>query len=334
MGTIIKQWLLHFLVVWTVINAYDCLTAAFLENGFATIIMQRLVRHNLQSADNIYLMIFLLLVELNFHLVFKQYPWYFYVAGSLAISVAMITVVYLFRQSILPFDFLEPVLVLTGYALVYGLMREFFHQRLFLLQVRINRSETELHILKQQVNPHFLFNTLNYLYGMALKERATQTAEGIDTMAAMMRYAVIGLQENKVPLSQEIQFIDQYIHLSKLRLSENARQRIDISLDVKDGTLCIAPLLLLPYIENAFKFGIQAEEAMQISIHIWDDNGLLRLDVSNRVMQDIGYSGIKGTGSGLKLSKKRLQLLYPKKHTLNIRTQHGIYDVHLNIQLK
>ena len=218
-------------------------------------------------------------------------------------------------------------MVLLGYTVGYALVSEFFHHRLHLLKVRLKKSENELQVLKQQLNPHFLFNTLNYLYGTALKENASSTAEGIEIMSGMMRYTVTGMQETFVSLGEEIQFIEQYLYLQQVRLPLNEAQRVKVNIKAAEQPLLIAPMLLIPFVENAFKYGSSADDPSEIKIDISLAGSELKVTISNTIAA--GQNSIKGTNSGLELTRKRLALLYREKHKLEIVPGEKVYTVRL-----
>lgn len=339
-------WLQHFAAVWLVTNIFNLVNYAYKlsiwgpmtlnEDGTPITVWQMFVTHNFQRPDYLYLLLFTFLVELNYRYIFKRYNLAIFAGVAIIIAaIGTSSSLYFstggFRNKY-PANFFEPWTAAAAYVIFYGLVREFFYQRLYKLKVKVERSETELNSLKQQLNPHFLFNTLNYLYGTALQEKAEHTAEGIEMVAEMMRYTVAGVQETFVPLNEEIQFIRNYISLQKLRLPANTAQQVKINIDVPDSALKIAPMLLLPFIENAFKYGISNDQASTIEVDVGLQKNFLRAIITNTIIQ--GAPQVKGTGSGINTCKKRLELLYPESHTLEIRPTATNYSVNLLINLK
>lgn len=191
------------------------------------------------------------------------------------------------------------------------------------------KYKAELSFLKAQINPHFLFNTLNGIYTLAVK-KSENTAPAIMRLSSIMRYVINEAHFNYVDLENELKYITDYIDLQKMRLS-NAVQ-VDFLIDAENKNYKIAPLILIPFIENAFKHGISTEADCTIKIHISVKNECLDLLVENKkhntILRDEEKSGI-----GVDNTKKRLMLLYADKHTLHTNDTKESYTVHLNIQL-
>ena len=191
---------------------------------------------------------------------------------------------------------------------------------------------SELKFLKNQVNPHFLFNVLNTLYGLARQEKAPKTAEMSLKLSQMMRYLLHDSQRDWISLETEIGYIRHYVELEKLRKPEG----MDISLDIQGESngKKIAPMLLIPFVENAFKHGMdnQSEGA-------WLHIGLVITPKSLHFRCDNSYSVSQGTilpeegGIGLANVERRLALRYPKHHELKIDQQPDRFVVELEIKL-
>lgn len=339
--TTFKQWLLHFFIVWAAVNVYDSFDFLLQRTSFQhtfintdgspITVLQRLVEHNFYKTDMLYLLVFTFLVELNYQYIFKRYRWIVFAVGS--VFTVMLTIWFFIVTSHKGVgNPVEPVMILLGYTVGYALFCEFLDHRLHLLNVRLKSSENELQVLKQQLNPHFLFNTLNYLYGTALQENASRTAEGIEIMSGMMRYTVVGMQETVVPLAEEIQFIEQYLYLQQVRMPLNEAQNVDVAFEVAGQSLFIAPMLLIPFIENAFKYGKSTETLAEIKIRIGLVGTELKMTVSNTIAT--GQNSVKGTNSGLELTRRRLALLYPAKHKLDISSDEKTYRVTMSLKLK
>lgn len=188
----------------------------------------------------------------------------------------------------------------------------------------------ELAFLKSQIDPHFLFNTLNSLYAMALNEGAQKTSDALTKMGALMRYNLHDSQADKILLSREIDYLEKYIELQKLRISRDALTHIRIDFqtqNVRDQG--IAPMMLLPFIENAFKYGVSTIHETFIEISLRISGSILKLNVKNT---DAGKTVSDEGGIGLQNVKSRLRLLYPKRHNLSIHSNNE-YDVSLEIDL-
>ncbi|REG90431.1 sensor histidine kinase [Algoriphagus antarcticus] len=192
---------------------------------------------------------------------------------------------------------------------------------------------TEIAFLKAQVDPHFMFNTLNAMYALALEEESPKTADSIIKLSTLMRYNLHDSNEAFISIEKEIDYIEKYIALQKLRLNENNRLDVDIKLDASvTQNIKIAPLLLIPFIENAFKFGVSPSKETEIVIKIHVINNSIELETSNTFYNNAVDRELKGIG--LQNVKKRLNLLYPKQHTLTSNQSGEKYFTHLIIKFQ
>ena len=174
-----------------------------------------------------------------------------------------------------------------------------------------SRTQAELKNLRNQLNPHFLLNTLNNIYALiAFDPDKAQTAVG--ELSKMLRHMLYDNQQNFVPLYKEVEFIHNYIELMKIRVTDSVKITTDIDVDAEDSTP-IAPLIFISLIENAFKHGISQSGAGTISIAISNDAGLIKCHItnSNHPKQANDKSG---SGIGLEQVKQRLALMYPHSH--------------------
>lgn len=202
-------------------------------------------------------------------------------------------------------------------------------ERLYHIESAKNRIE--LLSLKDQINPHFLFNTLNSVYAMALNENANQTASSLLKLSGMMRYVVDESKTQFVSLEKEIQYINDYVELQRTRLDESIEFLYTINGEI-DGRLNIAPLILIPFIENAFKHGVNPDEKSSIVITITVDGPLLTLNVSNRkVSVTLAHHEI--SGKGLSATESRLRLLYPNRYDLTLKEDESHYNITLQLHL-
>lgn len=188
------------------------------------------------------------------------------------------------------------------------------------------QKETELNYLKAQVSPHFLFNTLNTIYAQAHEEHAEKTAENILMLSENMRYLVREADQTRVELSKEINFINRYIDLQRLRLAD----RIPISYTIhgKVASQKIAPLILIPFIENVFKHGVSYENAQPITIDITVSDQQIELRTSNAMHKN---QSALPTGAGIENAKKLLNHLYPDQHTLSINRNNDKFLINLTL---
>ena len=186
----------------------------------------------------------------------------------------------------------------------------------------------EVNFLKSQINPHFLFNTLNSIYSQA-HSRSEKTEFSILKLSELLRYMLYDSGENKVELAKDIQYINNYIDLQKIRLS--SKVRINYTMNGKPENCKIAPLLLITFIENAFKHGISYTHASTIDIEIHIVEETLTLVVSNPVLEKNNFDA---GGLGLKNVTRRLDLLYPGKYLLDIHHNDLLHVVNLKLDLK
>ncbi len=194
-------------------------------------------------------------------------------------------------------------------------------------QLRAEKSEAELRALKGQLQPHFLFNTINNLYALA-RIKSNKTAPVALKLAQLLRYVLYESQKPKVPLNQEIQLLRDYVELEKLRF-DDGRLTVRLDVDLDNPKTEIAPLLLLPLVENAFKHGAseQRDEA-RISISIVLKNNVLDAKIENTKPFDKPHTA---PGIGLQNLRRQLELLYPKRHELEINENDTDFVVLLHL---
>jgi hypothetical protein len=186
---------------------------------------------------------------------------------------------------------------------------------------------TQISFLKAQINPHFLFNTLNSIYSLTLA-KSDNAPDAVIKLSGMMRYSVSEATQTYVSLAKEIDYISNYIDLQKLRLADKIRVSYVVSGDAAGKQ--IAPFLLIPFVENAFKYGVNAEENSDIRIRIEiTDSGLQMLVSNNKVYMRPDID--KGTGLGINTTRQRLALMYPGEHVLSV--DDGVKDFKVLLQI-
>ncbi|MDB5273367.1 MAG: Histidine kinase [Chitinophagaceae bacterium] len=191
------------------------------------------------------------------------------------------------------------------------------------------KLNSELAFLKSQINPHFLFNTLNNLYSLA-HSRSEKTAGAIIKLSELMRYMLEDTGGKKVQLHKELEYIKNYLELQRLRLDESVK--VELSMEGDFHNKNIEPLLLIPFIENAFKHGISYLDNSFIRIELISNDNQLILKVENSISHQKADKD-EVSGIGLKNVKKRLELLYPSAHQLKINQNESKYIVKLTIDL-
>ncbi len=193
------------------------------------------------------------------------------------------------------------------------------------------KSDAELLFLKQQINPHFLFNSLNSIYSLANK-KSELTTEAILKLSGILRYVLYHSENDLVPLSNEISTIQDYIELQRLRITKKVA--LNFSQKGKPQTYLIEPLLLMPIFENAFKYGVDSITESFIDINLEINNGKLHLLASNKVVPQNKKPNQEESGIGLKNIKRRLELLYPDNYEFNIDEKEKVFSLKLVLLLK
>ncbi len=193
-------------------------------------------------------------------------------------------------------------------------------------------TNAELQLLKAQVHPHFLFNTLNNIYSFTLN-KSPQAGALVQKLSGMLSYMIHDCEASLVPLQKEIKLIQDYIGLEKVRYGN----RLDMQLEVKGNyeNKMIAPLLMIPFVENCFKHGasiMRGQQWIKLSIVIKDDE--LYFNLSNSKPPDAQESNNIKKGIGLANVQKRLQLIYPDKHFLKIEATNNIFTVNMQVTLQ
>ena len=195
-----------------------------------------------------------------------------------------------------------------------------------------DKVTSELSFLKAQINPHFFFNTLNNIYALTQVD-ADMAGKAIHQLSRMMRYLLYETQQGRTRLSQEIAFVKDYISLMQLRLTDAVKINIDIPPKLLD--MPMAPMMLLPFLENAFKHGVSATQQSHLDILILQRSSVLDITVKNSIMKDNSVSLDTNSGIGLVNTRRRLDLLYPGKYKLEIceLNADNEYTVHLILNL-
>jgi len=194
--------------------------------------------------------------------------------------------------------------------------------------IKTEKINTELSFLKAQLNPHFLFNSLNSIYSLANK-KADNTTDAIITLSELMRYMIYEADKEFVKLESEIDYIKNYISLQTLRLKDSSGVRFNVHGNLEHD---IEPLLLISFIENAFKYGTDYTGKTNINIRITVENNELLLKISNYI--SLKEKNNPNSGIGIQNIRQRLKLLYPNSHDLKIEEIDGLFTVELLLKLK
>lgn len=222
---------------------------------------------------------------------------------------------------------------ILGISYAYFFVLEWMQNEQVKRLLREENLKTELNFLRAQVQPHFLFNVLNNLFFMARETGHQELTQGISSLSAMMRYMVYESNTDAVRLTNEVDYLEHYIRLSFMKIAKHDKIKFEF---VKEGDLSnvmIAPFLLLPMVENAFKYGINFEDESSISIHLKIISRQLLFVVKNTDFSAIHSGNREGSGIGLENVKRRLMLIYHGKHEFKIDNSEGFFTTHLIIQL-
>lgn len=202
-------------------------------------------------------------------------------------------------------------------------------------QSQAAHSKSELHVLQSQLSPHFLFNTLNNLYGLSITDHQKIPALLLK-LSELLRYSVYDVNDLYVPLKDEIAYIKNYIEFEKLRLGE--RLTLSAAIDeISDPKIRLVPMLLIVFIENAFKHSkntADAEIFIDIQIKLWADSILFSIRNTYGLEDQQQNSLNKSSGMGLPNVEKRLQLLYPDEHALQMYRDEKYHCVNLRLKIR
>lgn len=215
---------------------------------------------------------------------------------------------------------------------VLKIITEWFRQLRHQQELETHTMQSELRFLKSQINPHFLFNTLNNLYALTLK-KSDKAPDIVIKLSEMMRYMLYECNEKQVPLYKEVNYLRNYLDLERLRQSEHIK--IEFNVEGLVGDQKVAPLLFIPFLENSFKHGLNTQlkdgfvkiqmnvNEEMIDFYIENSKGQIILAPANRPSGGIGLVNVR----------RRLKLLYPNHHTLEVSNKPNSFSVHLTVEL-
>jgi len=227
------------------------------------------------------------------------------------------------------FNSLRLVIIISTYAFLIRLAIGWFETQKLKSELLLQNQMSELALLRSQVNPHFLFNTLNNIYSLVYKKSEDAPA-AIMKMSAIMRYMLYDATTDKVLLEKEIEYLKSFIELQLLR----TRQKDFVTMTIQ-GTIeshTIIPMLLIPFVENAFKHGNKNIIPPGIIINLNIEQNRIIFQISNYLRKNSNISRDKSRGIGLNNIRRRLDLLFPGKHVLDIWEDQNMYHVKLILE--
>jgi sensor histidine kinase YesM len=261
-----------------------------------------------------------------------------FTVGIFVLAVLVVTTVIweagtqFYYHSLDPIITYSAIIVISSVAIAYG--RRVLNREQAVLQTQVSAKSAELSSLRAQINPHFLFNALNSLYATALKENSEKTADGIQKLGDMMRFMLQENNRDRIPLDKEIEYLHNYIDIQRMRVDETHPIDIRVTIQQPNREIYLAPMLLTPFVENAFKHGISLRSPSWIFITLTLDATTLYFKVHNsrhpRPAESTDPERAQ-SGVGLDNVRKRLQLIYPGRHTLDIQQSEQDYFVSLTL---
>ncbi|MBO9618796.1 MAG: histidine kinase [Niabella sp.] len=308
---------------------------------FVYFIIYRILPNYFYRKRNLLMVVGVLISTLLIYwLVVAQFKWFAFVGDyllGLQISGRIHTSFFSMLMTSSLRDQAGSLPIVAGYAIMITLMKRWWLKQKEAEQLVKERNRAELQLLKAQVHPHFLFNTLNNIYFFTLI-KSPHAPEMIQKLSTLLHYILNDCSLPVVPLNKEISMIKDYIALEAIRYGQNINLQIEIpssSQPSPGGELLIAPLLLIPFVENSFKHGASKMLGcpyVKLCIRI-EDNNTLHFSIENSQPQTREIQKRKGK-IGLKNVKQRLQLLYPGAHELSIISKPERFTVDLKIELQ
>lgn len=222
-------------------------------------------------------------------------------------------------------------ILISGFALGLGVMEKLNQTEKKQKELEKEKLNSELAFLKNQVSPHFFFNTLNNIYSLIGIDGPT-AQDSVLKLSKLMRYLLYESEHGETMISGEIDFMNNYIDLMKLRLSPRVELNINFPKEFSDFS--IPPLLFVPFIENAFKHGINSRDRSFINISMKIDNDKISFNAENSIGKSSQTGDLQHSGIGLENVRKRLGLLFPDNYELKIKQDETIFQVELSIQKK
>lgn len=227
------------------------------------------------------------------------------------------------------YDNVIPHIFLVIAGMAFKLLLDYNNMQKRLLQVAKEKAETELNFLKAQINPHFLFNSLNSVYFLIDKNN-TEAREALHKFSDMLRYQLYETGGEKISVEKELRYLQDYIGLQKLR---NENCAVQFNVDPAINKCFIEPFLLLPFVENSFKHlsHFAQNRSNEVRIALAKQNGTMEFSIRNTMEANNATEGLGGIG--LVNVKRRLELLYPQKHQLDVEEKEGWFDVRLTLKI-
>ncbi|MET7258196.1 sensor histidine kinase [Dyadobacter fermentans] len=271
----------------------------------------------------------------------RGWRWWLYIPCAIAAIMASFALKYQIVAHFFPEVVLRsaaglifgPSVLVYAASIVYRRVSDGIRRERARKEYEAQQLAAELKLLRSQVNPHFLFNVLTNMVALA-RQRSDQLEDALLRLADLMRYMTYDTQAKQVTLQQETDYLKSYIELQKLRFSDEMRIELDIQMDTDAGRLSVEPMIMIPFVENAFKHGASRLDEPYILIRLEAANGFLTLTVTNPYDAYPDETKDGNSGIGLENVRTRLKLIYPDKHTLVIDDRNQVFTVTLNLDLR
>ena len=264
--------------------------------------------------------------------------------GPYLLSVIVLSAVFIFLQVAMkswllhctfikelkdPLRVIFHVLFVTAVSTGYALTAYLTNQEKAREQERGERLQSELSFLRSQISPHFIFNILNSIVYL-IRSRSALAEPVTIKLSELIRYMLYESADTQIPLEKELEYLKNYIELQKIRFEEDVDIRLTI--DNKAAAQIIEPLLMIPFVENAFKHGVGLIDHPVIEVSVKFDERELFFSVRNKIAQEGPETKDNSSGIGLRNVTRRLELLYPDTHQLEVRQEGNWFIVNLNLQ--
>jgi two-component system, LytTR family, sensor kinase len=270
---------------------------------------------------------------------FKRKGIGFYVLVLVSALVLCLTLAYAFRYWIMPtpprtwFTYSTFYLLISalGISTCFRLLTDYQREHRLQNEQEKVRLQSELSFLRSQISPHFMFNLMNSLTALARK-KSDLLEPMIVKMSDLLRYMLYDSDETKVPIDKEINYLRSYVDLQKMRFGNYVK--VEMHLEVPEQQAALEPMLLIPFVENAFKHGTGFLREPFIQIELQTRQNKLYFTVKNRFNPDANEIKDGSSGIGLANVRRRLELMYPQRHELSVKTDNDLFITNLCIDLK
>jgi two-component system, LytTR family, sensor kinase len=244
------------------------------------------------------------------------------------------------KEAIIPDDLMRrhndvfwavvPVVFVTAISTGYGFINLLLQQQKARQQEHEERLKSELSFLRSQISPHFIFNVLNSIVYL-IRSNSSQAESVTIKLSELMRYLLYESGDTQVGLDKEVEYMKNYVELQKIRFEEDVDIRIDI--EGNPSSQLIEPMLMIPFVENAFKHGVGLIKEPVIAIRLKVEETALTFTVKNKTTEDTTEDKDSASGIGLRNVRRRLELLYPGKHELKINRHNNWFEVEMSLKM-